>query len=160
MTNIQIGYWNYVENARHNVVTEGIAIGSLNEQIRHNVRTEDIGQQTVNESIRHNIQNEGIGWANARSNAVMASASMIQATAAVRQADTAQYKAQTDRMKSMSDIQYTVAKTTGQVIDNKINRMTTPAQVIQPYYNLIAGSIKDTVSIIGDVGKLASMAMK
>jgi hypothetical protein len=111
---------------RHNLATEGISQGVLNETVRHNYQTETLGFQTLAETTRHNIVGEEIGYMNARSQATMASASMIQAAAATSQAASAKLTAQANAL-------LTASKTVQQNEQNYITAKTIPATVVGAY---------------------------
>lgn len=90
MTANQVAYWNLQETGRHNratetetnrhnVVTEGIDLGNLNEKVRHNKATEGIDIGKLQETMRHNVASEGIGAQQANAAQTNAAASLYSA---------------------------------------------------------------------------------
>lgn len=165
MTDIQVKYWVYREDKRHNLVSEGINQGTLNESVRHNVRTEDISLLNLSELNRHNVQTEQVAWKNAASQEVMANAStmqatasMIQAGAAQRQAAAAESQAASAAIRANADAAYTTSKTVGQNVSNLISQMTIPANVVSPYVNITSTIVKSTTDVFNTAGNLLKFA--
>lgn len=57
-TQMQINYFNAMEAARHNRVSEDISMKDYKEKYRHNVVTESFNYDQLKENVRHNYQTE------------------------------------------------------------------------------------------------------
>lgn len=171
MTDIQIKYWEYVENARHNRVSEGISQGTLDESRRHNVVTENVSLLNLSELNRHNVQTEQVAWKNAASQEIIANASatqarasMIQANAALmnaqsnqRQAAAAESQAASAAIRANAEAAYKTSQTEGQNIANVVSRTTIPAHIVSPYMDLIGTMLNNTSKVLGIAGDVSGL---
>lgn len=135
MTDIQIKYWSYVEDKRHNIVGE-------NELIRHNVRTE--GQTDVSLEIGNR----------------QALASQTMAAAAWKQAEVAQQRVNVDKMVANSVVSLNEAKATGQNISNYIAGYGKEAKAQLSEVDAASNSLKLANSIKLDTFGVLINAMK
>lgn len=163
MTDIQVKYWGYVEDKRHNIVAEG-------ENIRHNTQTEtqarnelvetnrsNVARETENtrhnttteketmrnniatlsEASRHNVSTEAIGR-------TQASASMIQAGAAAKNADT-------NAIKAASDIELTNAKKDYQMMENMVKATNLELESNAQGSTYVTTPVRNITGIVGDI---------
>lgn len=109
MTHNQIDFWNYKENARHNLAAEAELsrhnVSVEKETNRHNVATEAndmqqiaVNQATVAETARHNSVMEEIGYYNAQSQALQANAAYLNAQASWANVGVNQQNADSNRI--------------------------------------------------------------
>lgn len=177
MTSVQVQYWNYKENQRHdvateyennrhNVVSEQQNRVSLAETIRHdmvtekeiqrhNIEGEKLGFATLSESRRHNIAGE---QENQRHNMATEGIQRIQASASMISAKAAAQNAQTAADKKRSEIALNQAKTYYQMVSGQSAGLDLDLKnAKQPYKMKLAG-VSGVMEALGlnDTGKIAS----
>lgn len=111
MTHNQIDFWNYKENARHNLATEA-ELSRHNQSVegetnRHNVVTESndtrqvaVNEATVAETSRHNYVMEDIGYYNASNQALQAKAAYLNAQASLANVEVNRTNAESNRINA------------------------------------------------------------
>lgn len=177
MTSVQVQYWNYKENQRHDVETEHETQRhnrvseqqnqvSLAETIRHdmiteeeirrhNVEGEKLGFATLSESRRHNVATEHEGQ---RHNMATEGIQRIQASASMISAKAAAQNAQTAADKAKSEIALNQARTYYQMVSGQSAGLDLNLQnAKQPYKEKLAG-VTGVMEALGinDLGKTAS----
>lgn len=177
MTEIQLKYWDLqerkranrvdeVERNRHNVATETISQGDLDEKVRHNMAGEMLTATQIQEQTRHNQATEGIDLAKhyetVRSNKAkeaetkrsnLAKEAETHRANVVKEKETHEFNAATVNLRQ-TEVSASVAKTASAIrldeenrkltasrtqaqdISNKINRANVKYREINAFTNM------------------------
>lgn len=148
MTNIQLGYQNYLENRRHNYATEDQARAELSETSRHNrvyeTETNRHNLATEGETNRHNVASEGIAR---ESNAISRQAMLNQALLQRAQARLANSNAEYNERTMNTRVTHAYVNAMNDSVNYLVNRETMGDQLFDASWK----NVRNVVGTFGDV---------